>query len=112
MFTFGLFTTHFPYLAFVVFYAYFLIFGVGKAASGEIESDEKYFQTEWFVESQNNPEVADFHFSNDFDFSEFLFAGPGNFLSAKKSDFPQTAGQKFRHGWYCSSLFCRPPPLV
>jgi hypothetical protein len=63
MFTFGLFTTHFPYLAFVVFYAYFLIFGVGKATSGEIESDEKYFQRPMVCGEPEQPEVADFHFS-------------------------------------------------
>jgi hypothetical protein len=33
MFTIGIFTTHLPYIAFVVFYAFFLFFGVNKASS-------------------------------------------------------------------------------
>ncbi len=37
MFTFGIFTTHLPYIALVVFYAFFWIFGVNKASSGELE---------------------------------------------------------------------------
>jgi hypothetical protein len=50
MFTVGIFTTHIPYIAFVVFYAWFLLFGIGKAASGEIETGEKYCKTEWVAE--------------------------------------------------------------
>jgi hypothetical protein len=40
MFTIGIFTTHLPYIAFVVFYAFFLLFGVNKASSGEIQWGE------------------------------------------------------------------------
>ncbi len=46
MFTFGIFTTHFPYVVFVVFYAYFLIFGVNKAATGELQISDSNFKTE------------------------------------------------------------------
>lgn len=41
MFTFGIFTTHLPYIAMVAFYAYFLIFGVDQANDGKIKIDEK-----------------------------------------------------------------------
>lgn len=41
MFTFGIFTTHIPYIAMVAFYAYFLIFGVNQTASGKIKITEK-----------------------------------------------------------------------
>ena len=41
MFTFGMFTTHIPYIALVAFYAYFLLFGMEKASKGEIVADSK-----------------------------------------------------------------------
>ncbi|MFW6246501.1 MAG: hypothetical protein ACOC13_03500 [Tangfeifania sp.] len=41
MFTFGMFTTHIPYIALVAFYAYFLIFGMEKASKGEIVTNKK-----------------------------------------------------------------------
>lgn len=41
MFTFGIFTTHIPYIAVVAFYAFFLLFGVEKASSGEIHTDNR-----------------------------------------------------------------------
>ena len=41
MFTFGMFTSHIPYIALVAFYAYFLLFGVDKASKGEIVAESK-----------------------------------------------------------------------
>lgn len=41
MFTFGIFTTHIPYIAMVAFYAYFLLFGVNQAADGKIKIAKK-----------------------------------------------------------------------
>lgn len=41
MFTFGMFTTHIPYVALVAFYAYFLLFGMEKASNGEILAESK-----------------------------------------------------------------------
>ena len=65
MFTFGIFTTHLPYVAFVVFYAYFLLFGVNKASSGEIENGEKFCKTEWIAQKHFNKEdVKVFHYSD------------------------------------------------
>lgn len=49
MFTVGIFTTHFPYIAFVVFYAYFLIFGVEKANNGEIRLTEHSVRIEQHI---------------------------------------------------------------
>jgi hypothetical protein len=40
MFTLGIFTTHLPYIALVMFYAFFWIFGVNKASSGELQLSE------------------------------------------------------------------------
>jgi len=41
MFTVGLFSTHIPYLAFVVFYAFFFLFGIQKAHAGELSDTDK-----------------------------------------------------------------------
>lgn len=41
MFTFGIFTTHIPYILMVAFYAYFLLFGVNQTAEGKVEIAEK-----------------------------------------------------------------------
>lgn len=41
MFTFGIFTTHFPYIAVVAFYAYFLFFGVDKISDGSVKVADK-----------------------------------------------------------------------
>lgn len=37
MFTLGIFTTHIPYIALVVFYAFFWIVGINKASAGELQ---------------------------------------------------------------------------
>lgn len=41
MFTFGMFTSHIPYIALVAFYAYFVLFGMEKASKGEILSESR-----------------------------------------------------------------------
>jgi len=55
MFTFGMFTTHIPYIALVAFYAYFLLFGMEKASKGEIAADSK------------NPFIYEVQISENFD---------------------------------------------
>lgn len=42
MFTFGMFSSHIPYIALVAFYAYFLLFGMEKASKGEIVAENKH----------------------------------------------------------------------
>jgi hypothetical protein len=112
MFTFGIFTTHFPYIAFVVFYAWFLLFGVGKATSGEIETGEKYCKTEWVAEKH-----YDFSDSNSKNIQinnpgEFKNAGFEEFLFKRKISYPEYAYSDHFQDYYCSSLFCRPPPIA
>ena len=110
MFTFGIFTTHFPYIAFVVFYAWFLLFGIGKAVSGEIETGEKYCKTEWVAEKHYN--------SSDLNSNNFRDNNPGDFKSAileqfyfkRKLIYPEFTLPAHLPDYYCSSHFCRPPP--
>ncbi|KAF0238999.1 MAG: hypothetical protein FD181_384 [Prolixibacteraceae bacterium] len=112
MFTFGIFTTHFPYIMFVVFYAWFLLFGVGKAMSGEIDTGEKYCQTEWVTEKHYN--------SHDFNSASFRDINPGDFKNTvfekfhfkKRLAYAECTFPVHLPDYYCSSLFCRPPPSV
>jgi hypothetical protein len=111
MFTVGIFTTHIPYIAFVVFYAWFLLFGVGKAASGEIETGEKYCKTEWVAE--NHYDISDSNSGN-----YYVVQGLINNYGFEEIDFkrkliyPEYAFLEHKQDYFCSSLFCRPPPLA
>ena len=111
MFTVGIFTTHIPYIAFVVFYAWFLLFGVSKAASGEIETGEKYCKTEWvaekhydFSDSNSGNYYVVQSLINNYGFEEIHFK--------QKIIYPEYAFHEHLQDYYCSSLFCRPPPVA
>ncbi|WP_346855944.1 hypothetical protein [uncultured Draconibacterium sp.] len=110
MFTFGIFTTHIPYIAMVAFYAYFLIFGVEQPADVKSKHTEKSF-------------IVQTHINNT---SEIIPANTICFYSVftektASSVFEQT---KVRQKWRCfgadrffpqdypeNTLFCRPPPV-
>lgn len=112
MFTFGIFTTHLPYVAFAVFYAYFLLFGVNKAVSGEIENGEKLCKTEWTARNHFNKEdVKAFHYS-DFHCDEIQNQRHSVF-EAKPGIIPlEFQASFFISEKYFTQLFCRPPPAV
>lgn len=80
MFSFGIFTTHIPYIVFAVFYAYFLLFGLEQASNGKIQSNDNHFLNELQVESyfaatdfQNSfsSKTAEFHQQSEFE--PFIF---------------------------------------
>jgi len=112
MFTFGIFTTHFPYIAVVAFYAYFLIFGVNKASKGEIEFSDSKFK----IEIQLNEydvrinDIANFHYQNDFDFYAYSYLEDCVFRRKIKHKDSYSA-ISVQNGFY-SVLFGRPPPLM
>lgn len=111
MFTFGIFTTHLPYVAFVVFYAYFLLFGVNKAVSGEIETGEKFVKTEWFTQKHFNKEnVKTFHYS-DFNCVEIHNQRHHVFETKLRKISPEIQ-ISFSSELYSTQFFCRPPPSV
>jgi len=111
MFTVGIFTTHIPYIAFVVFYAWFLLFGVSKAASGEIETGEKYCKTEWVAEKHYN--ISDSNSSNFYINSETVkYSGFEEIHFKQKIIYPEYVFRKHKQDYFCSSLFCRPPPVA
>jgi hypothetical protein len=111
MFTVGIFTTHIPYIAFVVFYAWFLLFGIGKAASGEIETGEKYCKTEWVAEKHydfSDSNSGNYYIVqsliNNHGFEEIHFK--------RKIIYPANTFLEHKQDYFCSSLFCRPPPVA
>lgn len=111
MFTFGIFTTHFPYIAFVVFYAYFLIFGITKATAGEIESEEKYITTEWFSESYHGNSNVN---SSNISAYQLELQKPNsqNQILKRKIIYPDYFYQGYQQNFICNSLFNRPPPMA
>jgi hypothetical protein len=112
MFTVGIFTTHFPYIAFVVFYAWILLFGVDKAASGEIETGEKYCKTEWVAERHYNSEdviSTNFCDINQGDKENHRFK---EIPFKRKLSYPEYLYKEYQNNFYCNSLFSRPPPIA
>lgn len=59
MFTFGIFTTHIPYIAIVAFYAYFLLFGVNKVSEGNIKVVEKSHPIQFHIDNSVKQAPAD-----------------------------------------------------
>lgn len=112
MFTVGIFTTHIPYVAFVVFYAWLLLFGIDKAASGEIETGEKYCKTEWFTEKLFNDvdsKPAQSQLISETGINNIRFEA---LLFKQKLTFPEYHFITHFQEYYCSSVFCRPPPVA
>ncbi len=107
MFTFGLFTTHIPYIAFVVFYAYFLLFGVEKASKGEIQTYDKSFITEFqVVKHVNADDILCYYYQSHSEASGNFKA----FLFKPKIKHREQTSALFHQFDILSSLFNRPPP--
>lgn len=111
MFTVGIFTTHIPYLAFLLFYAYFLLFGVNEASNGNIRVSENSQEVEFNLNAQHTVYLSDlvYHFDNQYEKTE-------------ETELPQLF-QKFHwKSWFKHTLykqdpgqghfFCRPPPVA
>jgi hypothetical protein len=111
MFTFGIFTTHIPYIAFVVFYAYFLIFGVEKASKGEIQAPGNTFKTELQavkIISLNNH--SNFHYQAEANLAEHTHSEI--FLQKRKIKHRINALLFIHQLEYYTSLSNRPPPCM
>ena len=112
MFTVGIFTTHFPYIAFVVFYAFFFLFGVNAPVEEEVQISDSKFK----IELQTSKSFADsnivsnFHYQTEIDFSTHK-----NFVkSLFKRKINHQCTPITAHWQYClcNSLFSRPPPSL
>jgi len=112
MFSFGIFTTHIPYIAFVVFYAYFIVFGVNKASNGKLH----------FVENNNKIELQfSAHSCDDLTHSYFEYSNTNyslhqtsyrSIILKQKIPHPQTFPHVFKSEISFKSLFSRPPPVL
>jgi hypothetical protein len=112
MFTFGIFTTHFPYLAFVAFYAYFLLFGVNKASSGEIQISENQHKIEIYANSHFSGSI-----NNAIHFEKAVSAHlqKANIYYSpfeQKINFPVFRNTEYRQTYFSLALFSRPPPVA
>ncbi len=114
MFTLGIFTTHIPYIALVVFYAFFWIIGVNKASSGELQ----LFESRISVESPTFEVLVEddqHHFKNSKSLLEQQFL-------ATNYNVAFAALQKLKHKCFHPeiqpvtntglTLFSRPPPFL
>ena len=112
MFTVGIFTTHIPYIAFVVFYAFFFLFGVDTSAKQEVQISQNKFNIE-LQTSQSHADTSvgsNFHYQTDIDFSIHT-----NFAeSLVKRKLNHQCKLITAHWQNCStnSLFSRPPPFL
>ena len=110
MFTFGIFTTHIPYIAMVAFYAYFLLFGVNKSADNKAQVEKSQFVQ---LHIDNSVEII----SEDSNCFYFTFSDelPSFVLDRAKEK------QKWKHfgvdkifsqDYAENALFGRPPPVL
>lgn len=112
MFTVGIFTTHVPYIAFVVFYAFFFLFGLNTTGKEDLQISENNLK----IELQSSSSFADsnadsnFHYQTDFDFSAYTHFEKSLF----KRKLNHQCKLKAVHWNNCSinSLFSRPPPSL
>ncbi len=112
MFSFGIFTTHIPYLAFVAFYAYFLLFGISKASAGELQSGETKFKTEFHAAKHysgtNNPTYK----LSKADFALFRLSNLEELLLQRTPNHPFFVTCEYQQGHFSADQFSRPPPLA
>lgn len=112
MFSFGILTSHLPYVAVVAFYAYFLIFGVNKATNGEIQLGENQITTEL----QSGRSFADlnvdsnFYYYNDFDFYTNSYFEETVFK--RKIKYKDSFFAALLQTGFNTSCFSRPPPPI
>ncbi|MCG6187192.1 hypothetical protein [Maribellus maritimus] len=111
MFTIGIFSTHIPYIAFVLFYAYFFVAGINKAVSGEIPSGEDFHKTEIYA-SDNfmDQDIDTYHyFCKESDFCK-TFKDEDSLLK-RKINYPEYSLAKIAIEYYLIH-FNKPPPVL
>ena len=109
MFSFGIFTTHTPYVIMVVFYVYILIFGIEKTSKDEVVSDT-FIKIE--IETENfrlyTSEVYNYFFLKNFNVLRAdIFKV---FLIKSELKHPNYLHPVYKQDNYCYSQFSRPPP--
>ena len=112
MFIFGIFTTHFPYIAIVIFCAYFLILGVNKTSNGEIQAGDNKFKTELQSSRSyaNLNDDSNFYYQNEFNFYAYFYFEESVFR--KKIKYQNFFFVELLQTGFYSSCFSRPPPSI
>ncbi len=110
MFTFGIFTTHLPYIAMVAFYAWFLVCGVNQSSKGKIQLAEKSPTVQIHINNSDKSIQAESYCFYD-NFMEITASAV--FEKAKENQKWKYTGleSKWPLASLKRSLFCRPPPL-
>jgi len=107
MFTFGIFTTHIPYIAMLVFYAYFLLFGVNQASEGKIQIAEKSFTVNVHIDNSVKQAPADtYRFYSALTETDIFEKAK---IEQKWKHF--TVDNNLSQKLLENTLFSRPPPL-
>ena len=111
MFTFGIFTTHIPYIAMFAFYAYFLLFGVNRLDDSKIEVADKSHSVQIHID--NSVEQAP---ANTYSFYAVLLDNTEN-DAVEKSKIKQKwkhfgVNKTFPEDHPENALFGRPPPVL
>lgn len=114
MFTLGIFTTHIPYIALVVFYAFFWVFGVNKASSGEIQMGENRISIEIPTLETINEIVQHDSYNAQNHFDQFFLPPDYNtsFSALQKLRYKVLHLEKQRQNHTYAVLFSRPPPFL
>jgi hypothetical protein len=111
MFTFGIFSTHIPYIAFVLFYGFFFLAGIEKTSAGEMGEGEKIIPQVISVSVNNYTDIDDDNLYNcnaqpgNIDFEQMLLYGDKINLFYFSNRFIKTTD--YRYSW-----FSRPPPVA
>ena len=111
MFTIGIFSTHIPYIALVLFYSFFLFTDINNATYEDIEVGKSYTKTELFVSKVLNHQKPDtFNYYAGISsvetnrFEELIFK--------RQIKYPDFISAKTGNNYISYSLFSRPPPVV
>lgn len=110
MFSFGIFTTHLPYVAFVVFYAYFLIFGLEKSHDGEIQVSEHSVHIQYHVNDFQPTAVLTYHFQQQQYYAEIEHIRLCCKSALQKWKWFNTQCFTIQQDYVQELPFCRPPP--
>ncbi len=114
MFTFGIFTTHLPYIALVVFYAFFWIIGINKTSSEDIQFDGIKVSLESPLD-EGIGETFKEYLNDSQNFCYPDFSPPGSkkdFTVRKKLKYKGFHPDKYRQYCFYTALFSRPPPFL
>ena len=111
MFTFGLFTTHIPYIAFVISFAYCMFSGVDNVNNGKVRLAENSVWVQQQVNDFDKTTVStcNYHFEryNEQAKNDLIFCL--HFKQKWKLDFKSSIQHQ---NFIAEQPFCRPPPVM